>query len=387
MLQECEETGSHQINVDESLETEPNARHGHIAVHFFNYILVYGGTNYHDRTNASTRVMWLHNIYSEQWRKYIMPDKKKVPPEMEKASAVAIRRNVYMFGGWLLRSGRPTNTLWKMTWTTNGHIVWSKIRLSKNHKSPSPRYGHAAWEYEEKLWIYGGRGYQPDRYLNDFGDFTSNDIVICNNQLLCYNPASKEWTNLNCLGSVPEPRFECAITIAKYTVWMFGGQSSGFIYLDDFYELNMHSFTWTKIQTDQTRPQGQCLGTFNSIFGRQLVLHGGIFRGLPLNDTWIFDLSSQSWRQCKYSADHQRWGHTGINGIDGNIIILGGGKCNPEYKFTFHLQLVPNTLQQLAMKTVCKHRTELELKCLPEKLIAHLDISDIVEEPDNKCVH
>ena len=144
----------------------------------------------------------------------------------------------------------------------------------------------------------------------------------------------------------------------------------------------MHSFTWTLIETNQTRPQVRCLSTLNLIFGSQLVLHCGAQRSnVPLNDTWIFDLSSKSWRQYKYSADHQWYGHTGIKGIDENIIIIGGycngySQYNPAvYKPTFDLNLGPKTLQQLAMKTVCKHKTVLEWKCLPTKLTAQLGLS------------
>ena len=99
----------------------------------------------------------------------------------------------------------------------------------------------------------------------------------------------------------------------------------------------------------------------------------------------------------KCSAHHHRWDYKGIKGIDkvkkkkkgidDSIIIIGGtSTCNTAYNFTFHLRLGPTTLQQLAMKTVWKHRTELEWKCLPKKLIAQLGLSDAVEEPDNKSV-
>ena len=382
-------TDSQQGHEGESLETEPEARCGHVAVHFGYYILVYGGINRHDQKYepAPTRELWLLNVYTEQWRKYIISGEKTVPPAMEGASAVEIGRNIYMFGGLVLRRDKPKNSLWKITRKTNGQIVWSKIQLDnhKNHKTPSPRYHHAAWEYEGKLWIFGGYGYRsaPDNNLNEFGDFSGRTIRNhrCNNQLLCYNPTSKEWTNLKCLGSVPEPRHKCATAIAKDRVWMFGGRNVVGTIFNDLHELNMHSFTWIKIQPDQTRPQGRYSSTFNSIFGIQLVLHGGSARSndsnVSLNDTWIFDLPSQSWRQYKCSADHHPWDYKGIKGIADNIIIIGGrSTCHAAYNFTFHLQLGPKTLQQLAMKTVWKHRTELQWRCLPKKLIVQLGLSE-----------
>ena len=123
---------SQQGNEDEpheGLETEPEARFGHFAVHFGHFISVYGGTNRHDQKfePVPTRELLLLNVYTEQWRKCIISGKKTVPPAMEGASAVEIGRNIYMFGGLVLRRGEPTNSLWKMTRTSNGQIVWSRI--------------------------------------------------------------------------------------------------------------------------------------------------------------------------------------------------------------------------------------------------------------------
>ena len=378
------------------LETGPEERYGHVAVHFGNYILVFGGRyskNYDDL--ASMRMIWLHDVHTERWRKYIISCRKMAPPAMEKASGVAIERTVYMFGGWVYHDRDATNAVWKLTWTPSGCIHWSGGLLRKKHKTPSPRYGHTAWQYEGKLWVFGGYGYHPDSYLNECGDFMgvlNFNFVGCNNQLLSYNPVSEEWTNLNCLGSVPEPRFECTTTIDKDRVYMFGGRNSSGSCFDDLYELRMHSFTWIQIQTDQTRPQGQLVCTLNSLFGSQLELHCRANRfkyfNERLNDTWVFDLPSQSWRQYKCTTDDNRWRHTRTKCTDGNIISIGGtSKCNPAYNFTFHIKLGPKTLQQLVMKTIFKHRTELVWKCLPKKLIAQLGLSEILEEPDNKSVH
>ena len=101
---------------------------------------------------------------------------------------------------------------------------------------------------------------------------------------------------------------------------MFGGHNAVGTIFNNLYELNMHSFTWIRIQTDQTRPQGRYGSTFNSVFDSQLVLHGGAAKSnntsVSLNDTWIFDLLLQSWRQYKFSAYHHPWDYKRIKGID-----------------------------------------------------------------------
>ena len=103
MLQETDSQQGHED--DESLEAEPEVRYGHVAVHFGHYILVYCGTNFHGQKSEPAPIweLWLLNVYTEQWRKYIISGKKTVPPAMGWASAVEIGRNIYMFGGRVQR--------------------------------------------------------------------------------------------------------------------------------------------------------------------------------------------------------------------------------------------------------------------------------------------
>ena len=84
----------------------------------------------------------------------------------------------------------------------------------RNKKSiPSPRFLHVGWEYEDKLWIFGGAGVRLDDYMfndgakdcddnNDDDDYDAenndndnddNSKFFRNNQLACYNPKNHEW--------------------------------------------------------------------------------------------------------------------------------------------------------------------------------------------------
>ena len=76
-------------------------------------------------------------------------------------------------------------------------------------------------------------------------------------------------------------------------------------------------------------------------------------------------------------TDHSRESHNGVTCLNGCVIITGGGK-NPQesydvYATTFHVRLIPKSLQQLAMQSVFKHRNVVHWKCLPQKLKLVLD--------------
>ena len=125
-----------------------------------------------------------------------------------------------------------------------------------------------------------------------------------------------------------------------------------------------------RIQTDQPRPQARRLCSLTAITDNQLVLHGGMKSAdVVLNDTWIMDLSSKTWRKHESDQDHPRFGHTGSVGINKSIIIIGGCETTARtsasahlYSTTFHVRFEPKSLQQLAMQTVYEHQDVLSME-------------------------
>ena len=148
----------------------------------------------------------------------------------------------------------------------------------------------------------------------------------------------------------------------------------------------MGTLIWTQIETGHPKPQGRTDCSLNVTAGNQLVLHGGFVvttsnrpNDCISSETWILDLPSQSWRPYASEVDDHRCEHSGTSGVSNDIVIVGGikGVRGSRPKDILHVLLEPKTLQQLAMKTVYKYRTELPWKkCLPRKLTS-LMITDI----------
>ena len=72
----------------------------------------------------------------------------------------------------------------------------------------------------------------------------------------------------------------------KDEAWLFGGYIRRDGMLDDFFELDILSRTWTEIQTGQTKPQRCHLPCFIDISERQLLLHGGYNDKCTFRGTW-----------------------------------------------------------------------------------------------------
>ena len=371
--------------------------YNHVAVRLNNYILVIGGMDMNDEP-VSTHVIWMYNVYTDQWRKHQIPGQKNAPPQITSACAAAIGTDIYIFGGYD-KMKRVTNELWKLTKLPRGCFDWNKVELQQDVKLPSPRRDHSGWKYEECLWVFGGFGPFSCKYLNDHGAFSYQQ----NNQLLCYSPSTQIWKNLECFGAVPSPRRGHSTDIIRDKVWLFSGLYSSnmpVVDLDDFFQLDMHSCTWTQITTGQTKPQKRFASSLCAVTENQLVLHGGsqltarvngsklnIMRH-HLNDTWIMDLSSQTWRQYASNQDHNREDHTCSLSAGKSIIIIGGDSTKSKntdqiltYTPTFKLMLEPKSLQWLAMKTIYTNQSVLPWKCLPSRLVAQLDF----EQQRNDC--
>ena len=252
-------------------------------------------------------------------------EESDAPELFHGAVAVAINGTIYTFIG-LTMDLEERNALWTLNRTETGCFTRNFVKFKGEKKSPSPRYGHAGWEYAGKLWVFGGRGLSSQHYLNDHGDnifLTAGGSGVINNQLLCYDPNIHKWTNPQCFGTIPSPRSGHGCSIIKDKVWLFGGSSQNVTPHDELFELTMQSLAWTQILTVQPRPEARFLCTLTALTNNQLVLHGGLGNE---EETWIMDLTSHVWRQYTSGKDHARRHHTESLGLNNNVIIIGGFK-------------------------------------------------------------
>ena len=174
----------------------------HVAVCLNNCIVVIGG-NDANHGAISSYVAWQYNLYTEQRGEHKIANTQDAPTlAIKKSCGAVLGTNIYMFGGFNGESYIQTNDLWKLSKSKEGQFNWTKTVFHWKEKLPSPRDGHRCWEYRDCLWVFGGCGQPLPGHLNDHGEF-SNGL---NNQLLCFNPCNKTWTNPQCFGTVPAPR-------------------------------------------------------------------------------------------------------------------------------------------------------------------------------------
>ena len=359
----------------------------HVAVHLNNCILVFGGVKA-NLCPLSTHEIWEYNLSTEQWNRHTISEAEEAPLAAYGSCATALETDIYMFGGRNLNF-QSTNELWKLSRSVEGQFHWTKIEFHRDVKLPSPRANHSGWKHAECLWVFGGYGeLSSSEYLNDNGEFS---YLRANNQLVCFNPCDKTWTNPKCLGAVPSPRYFHCTAIIKDNVWLFGGTEGNRHLNDDLLQLDMNSYTWTQIRPSGASPQRRSRSSLTAVSDTQLLLHGGDGGDLSiLNDTWILDLPSQTWKQHISNMALPRYGHTGSVGLNNSIAILSGWAedhlpCNAKVvrcNCAFHLMLEPKTLQQMAMKKIYNYRFEVQWQYLPKLLISQIGLFDEILKQD-----
>ena len=386
-------------------EIQPKILNSSIAVHQGHHIMfITGFSNRCKHMKYKHNTLWRYNIYTNQWRKYVMPKQKTTPDHDSIASAygVTIGEDVYV-----LEASDYTNDLWKLSHSAHECWIWEKVVVKSGTKKPSPRQYYNSWEYSGNLWIFGVFGPPAYHYLNDHGEHTgnSNGKFGFNNQLLRFNPVSKEWTNPKSYGAVPAPEHWCSTTAIGHKVWL--GQD----FYDELYELNMNSLVWTHIQFSPLNQQERCTIGVNGLTDTQLAVcsNTNVLESI-VSETWILDLPSLSWRQYRSDKACPPEICTIVPWRNNNTVIIGGlsfddddddgddnnaafdeydGGCDDyDYDVAYHhyhsvlhpeifyVMLEVKCLQHLAMQTVFEHRAVLNLEFLPRKLITLMEISE-----------
>lgn len=264
---------------------------------------------------------------------------------------------------------------------------WLRVVEPEPLHNFSPRDKFAAWDYHDKLYIFGGYGPNINEYLHGVGEFFWDTFPLCgwNNQLLEYDVSTSQWSLVECSGSVPSPRAAHGATRLGRRVFMFGGRHDT-TRLNDLHMLDMSDFVWTKIIDNcGLQPVGRSWHTFTQITSGQILLYGGYTNDqVPLADRWIFDVETMRWRDLGVAADDlPRLWHTATFFSDGEVIIFGG--CHgdilshdepPEHSNTVvTFRIKPPSLVQLSLTASSSHydRLKAHYDQLPKHLLHRLN--------------
>ncbi|MDI6803002.1 MAG: kelch repeat-containing protein [Bacteroidota bacterium] len=179
------------------------------------------------------------------------------------------------------------------------------------------------------------------------------------------------WNQLQISGTLPYPRvFPTAIYFPPTDkMIIFGGWSHvPFNSLNDSWSFDLASNTWTQLSTTGGPPPTRAghIAVFDSIRKRMIIFGGNNWWGTVFNDTWALDLQTNTWAQLSTSGDPppKRWVHCGIYDYFRDRLIIFGGYYGPAgghpYNDTWALNLSTLQWEQLSTMNTPSPRTDIK---------------------------
>ena len=305
---------------EQSPPTSPGARVQHTMITSTNsgHIILYGGleSNFVNET-------WSYDLARNEWIELTPTDH----PGDKQYLAMAYspqKDKIVIFGDW----SNNNDETWSYDLITN---TWTKMSPPS---APPPRHGakmvysskadkfilyggYNASDPKEDTWVYdleldfwtqmqplsspGPRAYYSMVYASDYdkvilyGGYETGNTY---GDTWIYDLTTNTWAEMHPIIS-PGGRYWHTMTYIPRTkqVILFGGATeTGASNATWVYDLDQN--TWTELITSTVPISRYNHGMGYNAESNQIIIHGGTSIALPLNDTWILDLTEMDWIQA-----------------------------------------------------------------------------------------
>lgn len=237
-----------------------------------------------------------------------------------------VKGEIYVYGGeHTARTPLPDEeAFWKFSQDSK---KWTALP-----NGPSPRIAHAQAAIDECIYIFGGRA-----------GITMNEEPL--NDMWKFNTVTHEWSLVHYSdeseGSIPSPRSFHRMVNMSGKLFVFGGCGTDGR-LNDLYEFNTDTMTWTAHPASSLRGRGG--PNLIPVCNNSIMVVAG-FAGEETNDGQVFDVGTSSWKDMNLSSlrprsvcvsvalkekalifggevDPSQKGHEGAGGFENDVLCL-----------------------------------------------------------------
>ncbi|NXL85566.1 HCFC2 factor, partial [Alectura lathami] len=207
---------------------------------------------------------------TNQW--FLPAVRGDIPPGCAAHGFVCDGTRILVFGG-MVEYGRYSNDLYELQ---ASRWLWKKVKpqAPSTGSPPCPRLGHSFSLYGNKCYLFGGLANESEdsnnnvpRYLNDFYELE-----------LQHGSGVVGWSIPVTKGTLPSPREShtaivyCRKDVGSPKMYVFGGMCG--CRLNDLWELDIETMTWSRPETKGTVPLPRSLHTAN-VIGNKMYVFGG----------------------------------------------------------------------------------------------------------------
>ena len=190
-------------------------------------------------------------------------------------------------------------------------MKWTKVEFKTS--TPLERSSHGVSIIGDKLFMFGGEHTARTPLASDVHELDLSSPVL-------------EWRSVTAGGEAPSPRFghgQCALGDSLY---VFGGRQGTAIdekLLNDLYQFNTVTSTWTKIEGTGDIPCPRSYHTITSS-GDLVFVFGGCPEQGRLADLHQFNTVSRHWTQLTPGPMEGRGGTPVTMTTTGDMFVVGG---------------------------------------------------------------
>jgi hypothetical protein len=138
------------------------------------------------------------------------------------------------------------------------------------------------------------------------------------------------WAQVYFPSPFPSGRSDAAAAVLNGSLLLFGGEGPGSTDLGDTWIANVNvpagdptapaGNSWRNVAPTGTTPSARCCAAA-ATFGQSVVLFGGLSKGAPLGDTWIWN--GASWTPGPIAGPPPRF-HASIASLGSTVLLFGG---------------------------------------------------------------
>lgn len=277
-------------------------RTGHVTVNQEGSFYVFGGTDNRSHKND----VYAYNVDTEYWMKIQCHGRPPAP--RSGATAVLACGVIWIFGGY----NKSENIYYNDVYTFNvGSMRWHEVQ-TKGESPPSCTDHTAVLTDDTVMLVFGG----CDSAGCEMGGL--RELRLDDHQWIPVEASAG-------IGLQPQKRFGHSSVVFGNSMYVFGGWD-GRDTLQDFFQLDLGTTSWTKLPKQKHTPRSRYRHTA-TLCGEAMFVFGGIDRYRDrFADLYEFDFTCRLWSKVNtMAATHPsaRTFHSAIAHA-GHIYILGG---------------------------------------------------------------
>eukprot|EP00906_Rhabdomonas_costata_P022917 RCo033008 len=323
----------------------PQGRIGHtVTVHGASTMYLWGGVNENmERESKYLDDFYRYNFEKKEWR--------EVPLLMDKPQGRAFHSAVMHQGCMVIFGGCNGRGRFNQVYRINGETGVS-TQVNPTTDAPSTRYCHTAVMHDNKMVVFGGKcgGRNSNKRLADMYSFDLETAT---------------WTVVDATGDKPCSRSAHICVVYCGKMLMFGGRNADGRCCEDLYEFSFSNNEWRKVEVP---------AMWSNLFVRarhsvvvhndKLVTFAGWNGKKKLNDLFQYNLDSQTCTLLHDSDENdptlpcRRECHSAV--MVGHSMVLFGGRfrglfMNDNYEYV----LDPISLKEFCRMYIAAHSAHI----------------------------